>query len=195
METKTRISKSFFGALLLMVGVALFPQLISAQNMDQSVYQFKVKDITGHEVSLEDYRGKVLLIVNVASECGYTPQYTGLQALHESHGDKGLVVMGFPCNQFAGQEPGSDAEILNFCSTKFHVTFPMFSKIDVKGKDQAPLYNFLTSKELNGVDDSEVKWNFQKYLISREGKLLHVFKPGESVDEADVLKVIEQALN
>ncbi|MFN8393264.1 MAG: glutathione peroxidase [Bacteroidia bacterium] len=180
---------------LLLASLMTSPQLLSAQHMDQSVYQYTVKDISGHDVSLADYRGKALLIVNVASECGYTPQYTDLQALYESHGEKGLAILGFPCNQFAGQEPGSDAEIMNFCSTKFHVTFPMFSKIDVKGKDQVELYKFLTHKDLNGVDDSEVKWNFQKYLISREGKLLHMFKPGEKVDDPEVLKVIEAALN
>lgn len=195
MNTSNVSTRKFLGFFLLLVGFSVSANLLSAQNMDQTVYQFKVTDIYGKEVSLADYQGKALLIVNVASECGYTPQYTELQALYESHKDKGLVVLGFPCNQFAGQEPGTNAEIMNFCSTKFHVTFPMFSKIDVKGKEQSALYNFLTSKDLNGVMDSEVKWNFQKYLISREGKLIEMLKPGMNVDDPEALKVIESALN
>jgi glutathione peroxidase len=170
-------------------------QALQSQNMDQSVYQFSVQDIHGKDVSLEQYKGKVLLIVNVASECGYTPQYADLQALYESHKDKGLVILGFPANEFGAQEPGTNAEILNFCSTKFGVEFPMFSKIVVKGDDQHPLYKFLTHKDLNGNIDAEMKWNFQKFLISREGKVLRSIKPGMSVNDEEAHEAIEAALN
>jgi glutathione peroxidase len=168
---------------------------LMAQNADQTVYQFTMQDIYGNDVPLSNYKGKVLLIVNVASECGYTPQYTNLQALYEKYKDKGLVVLGFPANDFGAQEPGTNEEIMNFCSTKFGVSFPMFAKITVAGDGQHPLYQFLTQKDLNGVLDSKVKWNFQKFLIGREGQLLQVIKPGVSVDDAEALPLIEAALN
>ena len=167
---------------------------LNAQEMDRTVYQFTMLDIEGNQVPLANYKGKALLIVNVASECGYTPQYTDLQALSEAYQDKGLVVLGFPANNFGGQEPGSNAEIQSFCSTKFHVTFPMFAKISVKGSDEHPLYQFLTSKELNGHLDAEVKWNFQKFLISKEGEVLEVFKSGASVNSDEVQASIQKAL-
>ncbi len=168
---------------------------LKSQNMNQTVYQFTVQDIHGKDVSLDQFKGKVLLIVNVASECGYTPQYADLQALYESHKDKGLVVLGFPANEFGAQEPGTNAEILTFCSTKFGVDFPMFSKIVVKGEDQHPLYKFLTHSDLNGSVDADMKWNFQKFLISREGKVLRSIKPGMSVNDEEAHAAIEAALN
>lgn len=179
---------------VVLIGWVMPAHSLSAQDMNHTVYPFTVQDIHGQDVSLEHYKGKVLLIVNVASECGYTPQYASLQLLHEELGDKGLVVMGFPANDFGAQEPGSNTEILNFCSTQFGVTFPMFSKVTVKGEGQHPLYTFLTTRELNGMMDADMKWNFQKFLISREGRLLKVINPGVSVDDKEVRSAIEAAL-
>lgn len=161
---------------------------------EKTIYQFTMPDIEGEMVSLEKYKGKVVLIVNVASKCGLTPQYKDLQALYDNKADDGLVILGFPANNFAGQEPGSEEEIATFCEKNYGVTFPMFSKISVKGDDQHPLYQFLTQKDLNGVMDSEVKWNFQKYLIDREGKLVEMISPRTSVTEASVRSKIESLL-
>jgi len=162
------------------------------QNSDKTIYKFTMDDIDGKPVSLSDFKGKVVLIVNVASKCGLTPQYEELQALYEKHKDKGLVILAFPANNFLGQEPGTDAEIKSFCSKNYGVTFPVFSKISVKGKDMAPLYQFLTNQSENGVMDSSVKWNFQKYLIDREGRLVTFFDPRTSVNDEKVTGAIEQ---
>lgn len=137
-------------------------------------YQLSYSSIDGKTISMSDYKGKFVLIVNVASKCGNTPQYEALQKLYEKHKDK-LVIIGFPCNQFLGQEPGSEKEIAEFCTKNYGVTFPLASKIDVKGKDQHPIYTWLTSKSLNGVQDDKVEWNFHKYLISPEGKWLNSY--------------------
>lgn len=161
---------------------------------DSTVYQFKVNTIDGNETSLEQFRGKVLLIVNVASKCGLTPQYEELQKLYEMKKDEGLVVLGFPANNFAGQEPGTNAEIKSFCTANYGVTFPMFSKISVKGKDIHPLYAYLTQKDQNGVFDAPVKWNFQKFLIDRSGKPVEFFAPQQSVMDDDVMAAIEREL-
>ncbi len=161
---------------------------------DPTIYQFTMQSIEGEDVSLEQYKGKVVLIVNVASKCGLTPQYKDLQALYDQKADKGLVILGFPANNFAGQEPGSDDEIATFCEKNYGVTFPMFSKISVKGDDMHPLYQFLTQKEMNGVSDSKVKWNFQKYLVSKDGKLVEVISPTTSVLEESVQSKIDALL-
>ncbi len=173
--------------------IALFI-LLSMVPTSKSVYDFKMQSIDGKEVALETYKGKVLLFVNVASKCGLTPQYKDIQALYEKYKGKGLVVLGFPANNFMGQEPGSDKDIKEFCSSKYDVTFPMFSKISVKGSDQHPLYKYLTSKDENGVVDAKVSWNFQKFLVSKSGKVITSFGPQTSVTEADVTKAIEAAL-
>jgi len=173
--------------------IALFI-LLSMVPTSKSVYDFKMQSIDGKEVALETYKGKVLLFVNVASKCGLTPQYKEIQALYEKYKGKGLVVLGFPANNFMGQEPGSDKDIKEFCSSKYDVTFPMFSKISVKGSDQHPLYKYLTSKGENGVVDAKVSWNFQKFLVSKSGKVITSFGPQTSVTEADVTKAIEAAL-
>ena len=162
------------------------------QNTDKTIYGFTMNDIDGNPVSLSDFKGKVVLIVNVASKCGLTPQYEDLQALYDQYSIKGLVILAFPANNFLGQEPGTDQEIKTFCSKNYGVTFPVFSKISVKGKDMAPLYHFLTSKEENGLLDSSVKWNFQKYLIDREGRLVTFFDPRTSVKEEKVQEAIRQ---
>ena len=160
----------------------------------KSIYDFKMKNIDGKEVSLSEYKGKVVLIINVASQCGNTPQYKDIEALYEKYKDKGLVVLGFPANNFMGQEPGSDEKIKAFCTKEYSVTFPMFSKISVKGSDMHPLYKYLTEKAENGVIDAPVKWNFQKFLIDREGHVITSIGNRTSVTDADVVKTIETAL-
>lgn len=160
----------------------------------KTVHDFKVKDIDGKEVSLSQYKGKVLLFVNVASYCGHTPQYKEIQALYEKYKGKGLMVLGFPANNFMGQEPGSNEEIKQFCTREYAVTFPMFSKVSVKGKDIAPIYSYLTRKAENGVLDAEITWNFQKVLVGKNGQVIASFSPRTKVTEESVVKAIEQAL-
>jgi len=169
-------------------------EVAKAQNTGKTIYQFTMNDIYGKPVSLADFKGKVVLIVNVASKCGLTPQYEELQAFYELHKDKGFVILAFPANNFMGQEPGSDEEIKEFCNKNYGVTFPVFSKISVKGKDMAPLYNFLTSKEENGILDTSVKWNFQKYLIDREGRMVTFFEPKTHVTDDKVVEAVKKLL-
>lgn len=138
-------------------------------------HDFQMPDIDGHQRDFKDFRGKVVLVVNVASRCGLTPQYTGLESLYESYKDKGFAVLGFPCNDFREQEPGTDKEIKEFCSTKYKVTFPMFAKISVKGEDQHPLYTYLTNKRSNPDFAGDISWNFNKFLIDRQGKVVARF--------------------
>lgn len=138
----------------------------------KTVYDYKAMDINGNTVDFATFKGKKILVVNTASECGYTPQYEDLEKLHKEYKDKGLVIVGFPCNDFGAQEPGTEKEIAAFCQKNYGVTFLMMSKISVKGDQQHPVYQFLTRKELNGTEDSEVKWNFQKYLLDENGKLV-----------------------
>lgn len=141
-----------------------------------SVYDFSAKRSTGEEVSLSQYQGKVLLIVNTASKCGFTPQFEGLQKLYEAYREEGLEILGFPCNQFMSQDPGTDEEILEFCQLNYGVTFPMFSKVDVNGSDAHPLFVFLR-KEQKGLVGDAVKWNFTKFLVNREGQVVERFAP------------------
>lgn len=143
----------------------------------KSIYQFKVTDLYGEEFDFASLKGKKILIVNTASECGLTPQYKQLQSLYNEFGGDNFVIVGFPSNNFGSQEPGSDEEIATFCEQNFGVTFPMMSKISVKGADMAPIYEFLTKKSKNGYADSEVEWNFQKYLIDETGHLVKVVNP------------------
>ena len=157
-----------------------------------SLYDISVDDIKGKPVKLSKYKGKVLLIVNTASECGFTPQYKGLEALHRKLGDRGFEVLGFPCNQFGAQEPGSESEIEKFCEVNFGVTFPMFSKIDVNGAATAPLYRYL-KKEKPGLLGSEaIKWNFTKFLVDRNGKVVARYAPNDTPEsiERDVEKLL-----
>ena len=153
--------------------------------------EIPLKTISGAPASLSDYAGKVLLIVNVASQCGLTPQYEGLEALYRSHRDAGLVVLGFPANDFAGQEPGSAAEIMAFCTTNFGVDFPMFEKMVVKGPDKHPLYAAL----LDAIPDpSEIRWNFEKFLVGRDGKVIARFDPRTAPDDPALITAIDAAL-
>jgi glutathione peroxidase len=150
-----------------------------------------MKSIDGKDVKLADYKGKVILFVNVASQCGLTPQYTQLQTLHEKYADKGLVVIGVPCNQFGAQEPGTEKDIKQFCSSKYNVTFPMMSKVDVNGAKQDALYTFLKSKS-EKTDD--ISWNFEKFVVGKDGKVAARFAPRVKPDAAEVLAAIEAEL-
>jgi glutathione peroxidase len=153
-----------------------------------SVHQYTIAGIEGETIDFEDFKGKYILIVNVASRCGYTPQYAQLQELYDNHKDK-LVVVGVPCNQFGGQEPGTATEIQKFCNVRYGVTFPLTTKIDVKGTNQHELYKWLTQKSLNGVQDSKVAWNFHKYLINPQGHLVKVYPSAAS--PFDVIEMID----
>ncbi|MEI8122715.1 MAG: glutathione peroxidase [bacterium] len=159
-----------------------------------SIYDFKVNQIDGVPVTLAAYKGKVMLVVNVASRCGFTGQYAGLQKLYETYKDRGLVVLGFPANDFLGQEPGTNPEIAQFCSLKYHVTFPMFEKIEVTGRNQHPLYHYLTDKTTNPEFSGKVTWNFNKFLIGREGHILARFGSRVSPDDKDLKTAIEKAV-
>ena len=153
-----------------------------------NIHEFTMKSIDGKPTSLAAYKGKVVLAVNVASQCGFTPQYAGLEALYKQYKDKGLVIAGFPANNFGGQEPGTDDEIKTFCDRTYKVTFPIFSKISVKGADQAPLYQYLTQK------GGEVKWNFAKFLIGKDGRVIRKFDSGVEPSSEELTKAIEAAL-
>ena len=159
-----------------------------------SVHDFTVKTIRGESAKLGDYKGKVLLIVNVASACGYTPQYDGLEKLYEQYKDKGFAVLGFPANDFGAQEPGSNAEIETFCTTKFGVKFPMFSKVSVKGEGMDPLFDYLQSKETNPEFGGPIKWNFNKFLIGKNGEVIGRFEHKVDPLNPDMKAAIEKAL-
>lgn len=158
------------------------------------VLGFTMKSIDGKEVPLAGYSGKVLLIVNVASRCGFTPQYKSLEGLFRKYKDKGFAILGFPANNFGAQEPGTDAEIKTFCSTKYDVSFDLFSKISVKGNDQHPLYKFLTSKETDPRFAGDIQWNFQKFLIGKDGKVIARFAPSVDPLSREVTDAVDQAL-
>ncbi|MCH6199476.1 glutathione peroxidase [Aquiflexum sp. LQ15W] len=157
--------------------------------MEKSIYDFKMKDINGEEVDFSQYKGKKLLIVNVASKCGYTPQYEDLQKLHEEHGDD-VTIIGFPANNFGGQEPGTNEEIKEFCSSKFGVTFQMMDKVSVKGADKSPLYRWLSDKDMNGWNEKEPTWNFCKYFINEKGELVKFFPSSVKPMDEEILKLI-----
>jgi len=179
MQNKFLISVFSF-TLLLVTG-------ITAQNF----YDYTVVDIDGNKFPMSQLEGKKVMVVNVASECGLTPQYEQLEAIYKIYEDSNFVIIGFPANNFKEQEPGSNEEIKKFCTLNYGVTFPMMAKISVKGDDMAPIYKWLTQKELNGFDDSSVKWNFQKYLINEEGKLEQVINPWVKPDNKKIVRWIE----
>jgi len=153
-----------------------------------------MQSLAGEEIDLAQYRGKVLLIVNVASECGYTPQYKGLQALYDKYAQDGLEVLGFPCNQFGQQEPGTAAQIAAFCSKRYGVTFTMFEKVDVNGKNQCGLYTYLTSQATNAPCAGPIQWNFEKFLIARDGNLVARFRSGVAPESKPLVEAIEREL-
>lgn len=150
-----------------------------------SIYEFNAKDIDGKSQSLGDYQGKTMLIVNVASKCGFTPQYTGLEALYEKFRDKGLVVLGFPCDQFGHQEPGDEAEIKNFCSLNYDVKFPLFAKIDVNGANADPIYKYLKHEAKGLLGSESIKWNFTKFLVDKNGKVVKRYAPTDTPESIE----------
>ncbi|MAN27483.1 glutathione peroxidase [Mesonia sp.] len=173
----------------------LIPIAITAQNkkhMENTIYQFQVEDIEGNAFDLSSLKGKKVMIVNTASKCGLTPQYKQLEELYQKYKDDDFVIIGFPANNFASQEPGTDEEIAQFCERNYGVTFPMMSKISVKGDDMHPLYQFLTQKSKKGYADSDVSWNFQKYLINEEGKVVEVIDPRTLPTDEKVISWIEE---
>ena len=177
-------------ALLIFVAVLCLQMVVV--RAAESIYSVPLKDIDGNNTSLKPYQGKVMLVVNVASKCGFTPQYTALEAIYKKYKDQGFTVLGFPCNQFAQQEPGTDAEIKQFCSLKYDVTFPMFHKIEVNGTGRHPLYQMLAGKESPFPGD--IKWNFTKFLVNREGKIIKRFESPVKPDSAEVTQAIEAAI-
>jgi glutathione peroxidase-family protein len=177
---------------------ALLSDRLEAQQMEtnamSSIYDVAVKQIDGTATTLGGYKGQVMLIVNVASRCGFTGQYAGLQKLYETYKERGLTVLGFPANDFLGQEPGSNAEIAQFCSSKYHVTFPLFEKIVVTGSDMHPLYKYLTEKETNPEFAGKLTWNFNKFLIGRDGRILARFGSRTEPEHKVVIAALEKAL-
>jgi glutathione peroxidase len=160
----------------------------------KSIYDFTMRSIDGQQVSLGSYSGKVVLLVNVASKCGFTPQYTGLEALYEKYKDRGLVIVGVPANNFMQQEPGTNEEIKKYCSNKYNVTFPMMAKVSVLGDDETPLYQFLTDKSANPQIGGDIKWNFTKFLFDRKGNPVARFEPAVTPDSPQVIAAVESAL-
>jgi glutathione peroxidase len=172
---------------MLTLGLILISLSMVSQN---SIYDFTVKDINGHEFPLSQLKGKKVMIVNVASKCGFTPQYKQLEAIYKKYKDDGFVIVGFPANNFRHQEPGTNSEIKQFCTLNYDVTFPIMSKISVKGDNKAPIYKWLTEKKLNGKSNSKVRWNFQKYLIGRDGKIDYVINPWIKPNNKKIVKWI-----
>jgi len=187
-DNSAAYSRLWFSIILLLLSINLHAQEKTMPN----IYDFKIKTINGEETTLEQYKGKVMLIVNVASKCGYTPQYDGLEALYKKYKDQGLVVLGFPCNQFGSQEPGSETEIQNFCRVNFGVTFPMFSKLNVNGDETHPLYVHLKSEQPGILGSESIKWNFTKFLVDKEGKVIERF--GSSTKPISLEEEIETLL-
>ena len=191
-----RIAVAALSAVLTLAPVA------SAADKDSStgdkkvpdVLNFKMKALDGKEADLSEYQGKVVLIVNVASQCGYTPQYKALEAVYEKYADRGLVVLGVPANEFGGQEPGTDEEIAKFCESKYSVKFPMLSKVVVKGQGITPLYQYLTSKDTDPKFAGDIKWNFTKFLVGRDGAIVSRFEPGVEPESQGVTKAVEAEL-
>lgn len=169
-------------------------KLMAEDKAAPSALNFKMKSLEGQDVDLKDYQGKVVLMVNVASRCGATPQYDALQSLHKTFADEGFVVLGFPCNQFGAQEPGTAEEIRSFCTNKYSVTFPLFAKIDVNGESAAPLYQYLTSQETRPKGTGKIGWNFEKFLIGRDGQVVARYGTREQPDSDTVVTAIRAEL-
>jgi glutathione peroxidase len=174
----------------LAVVVGLAASALSAA----SIYDYTLDSIDGKSTPLSSFKGKVVLLVNVASRCGYTPQYTGLETLYEKNKDKGFVIVGVPANNFMGQEPGTNQEIQTFCKSKYDVQFPIMSKLSVKGSDKTPLYQYLTSPEQNPKTGGEIKWNFTKFLIGRDGQILARFEPAVTPEDPALTSAVSSAL-
>ena len=180
-------------SLITRISSILIILLLMAFTMgDSEFYNFKVKDIDGNDFAFSSLKGKKVMVINVASKCGYTPQYEELQALYLKYGGDKFEIVAFPANNFLKQEPGSNQQIKSFCTTKYHVTFKMMSKISVKGDDMAPIYQWLTQKSKNGFEDSKVKWNFQKYLINERGEIVKVLSPGTKPNDEEIISWLEE---
>ena len=179
-------------ALFIAISLGVTPLIAEEKQPVNSIYQIPLKDIKGQPASLEAHKGQVLLLVNVASRCGATPQYTGLEALHAKYKDKGLRVLGFPCNDYGAQEPGTNEEIVQFCSTKYNVTFPLYDKLHTKGPEQHPLYGALTGK--SSPYPGDVAWNFEKFLIAKDGTIAARFKTAVKPDAPELVAAIEKEL-
>ncbi|HXM99365.1 MAG TPA: glutathione peroxidase [Candidatus Dormibacteraeota bacterium] len=179
------MKKLFF--LILILGTTLMAA-------EKTVFDYALNSIDGQPAPLSAYKGKVILLVNVASRCGFTPQYTALEAVYEKYKDQGFTIIGIPANNFGSQEPGSNQEIKTFCSSKYHVTFPMMSKVSVKGDDKTPLYTFLTDKSANPGTGGEIEWNFTKFLVGPNGRVIERFKSEVTPDSPEVTAAIEKAL-
>jgi len=183
---KHRISRKYImGLVIVLMSASLFAA--------SSIYDFTLPSIDGKPMPLANFKGKVILVVNVASRCGFTPQYTALESVYEKYKDQGFVILGFPANNFGGQEPGTNAEIKTFCSAKYSVTFPLYGKVSVKGDDQTPLYKYLTTNA-NPTFAGDIKWNFTKFLVDRNGNVVQRFEPQTTPDSPEVLAAIEKAL-
>ncbi len=175
-------------SLLMLMGA----NSVNAGNQDKTLHDFVVEDIYGEKFNFADLKGKKVMIVNTASKCGLTPQYESLEKLYRTYGDQNFVIVGFPANNFMNQEPGTNEDIIMFCEENYGVTFPMMSKISVKGDDIHPLYQWLTNGEMNGYGDSEVSWNFQKYLVNEEGKLVAMFPPRHNPMSDEIINWINE---
>lgn len=184
--------KSLFISFLNLFG--LFSPQTEVNLKQNTIYDFEMKMLNGSVKSFSDYKGKVFLIVNVASKCGLTPQYEDLQKVYEEYSNKGFCILGFPANNFLRQEPGSDLDIKDFCTVNYGVSFDMFSKISVKGKKINPLYQFLTNEKYNKIKDQSVKWNFQKFLFDKNGNMVKIILPRTKVTEPEIIEMIEKEL-
>lgn len=193
LEQSTIMKKLFLGIIAFITACAGKSVKNKLEKAD-SIFDFTMNDIKGNPVSLKKYEGKVIVIVNVASKCGLTPQYKEIQAFYDTYKSKGVVVLGFPANNFLFQEPGSNNDIAQFCSLNYGVTFDMFSKIDVKGSNIHPLYQYLTQKSINGKIDADVSWNFQKFLVGKDGKVVASFSPRTKVTETEFLSAVDALL-
>ena len=184
--SRTGMSRAYFiGMVALLMSASLFAA--------SSIYEFTLPSIDGKPLPLANFKGKVVLVVNVASRCGFTPQYSALESTYEKFKDQGFVILGFPANNFGAQEPGTNEEIKTFCTRKYSVTFPMYSKISVKGADQAPLYAYLTKDTSPGIT-GEIKWNFTKFLVDKNGNVVQRFEPAVTPDSKEVIAAIEKQL-
>jgi len=182
--TRRGVLRNLLGLVILMAGTAF-----AASN----IYDFALPSIDGQPAPLAALRGKVVLVVNVASQCGYTPQYSALEAIYEKYKSQGFVIIGFPANNFGAQEPGTNAEIKTFCTRKYNVTFPMYAKVSVKGEDETPLYQYLTTQTSAPIA-GEIKWNFTKFLVDRKGNVVQRFEPAVTPDSAEVTSAIEKLI-
>jgi len=178
------------GCISLLLG---WMMLMAGTSFAANIYDFTLPSIDGQPTPLADFKGKVVLVVNVASQCGYTPQYSALEAIYGKYKSQGFVIVGFPANNFGSQEPGTNAEIKTFCTRKYSVTFPMYSKVSVKGSDQTPLYQYLT-KETSAPIAGDIKWNFTKFLVDRKGNVVQRFEPAVTPDSPEVVSAIEKLL-